>query len=276
MSGLPITGATRLYAIVGDPIGQVRSPEVYTERFRATGLDAVLVPVHVPADRFDEIVPGLMRVANLHGVLVTVPFKARMTAFAQRLGETAQAIGAVNALRREADGSWSGDMFDGIGFVRGIEAKGQRVRGRSALLFGCGGAGAAIAFALAIAGVRSIRIVDPQKDRAVALVETLRKSFPSLDAGVSAAPFAAAHLIVNASTVGMREGDGMPGDIGPLSSDVVVGDVVLGNKPTPLIEHALRHGCAWADGRDMHAGQVEAIMSFFTSAGPSRVEQRSH
>ena len=77
-----ITGATRLYAIIGDPIAQVRSPEVFTERFAAAGMDAVLVPVHVPRDRFDAIVPALMALGNLDGLLVTVPFKARMVPFA--------------------------------------------------------------------------------------------------------------------------------------------------------------------------------------------------
>ena len=120
------TGATRLYAIIGDPIAQVRSPEVFTERFAAAGIDAVLVPAHVPAERFDAIVPALMALGNLDGLLVTVPFKARMASLRKRLGcDGADCIGAVNALRREADGTWTGDMFDGAGFVRGARAQGR-------------------------------------------------------------------------------------------------------------------------------------------------------
>ena len=67
---------------------------------------------------------------HLDGLIVTVPFKQRMLQFAARLGATGQTVGAVNALRREADGSWSGDMFDGLGFVRGAARKGERLRGR--------------------------------------------------------------------------------------------------------------------------------------------------
>src|SRR6478672_8275062 len=103
---MTIRGSTRLYAIIGDPIAQVRSPQVFTERFLASGIDAVLIPAHVPVDRFDQVVPSLLELGNLDGLLVTVPFKSRMVAFAQRLGTAAQAVGAVNALRREADGSW--------------------------------------------------------------------------------------------------------------------------------------------------------------------------
>ena len=124
-----IDGATRLYAIIGDPIVQVRSPQVYTAMFAEAGLNAVLVPAHVPAARFDEVVPALLALANLDGLLVTAPFKSRMLPFADSLGATASCIGALNALRREPDGTWSGDMFDGIGFVRGAERKGHRLAG---------------------------------------------------------------------------------------------------------------------------------------------------
>ncbi len=72
-------------------------------------------------------------------------------------------------------------------------------------------------------------------------------------------------MVVNASPVGMRPDDGMPGEIGALSSATLVGDVVIVDRPTALIRHALRCGCAWVDGRDMHAGQVDAILAFFAA-----------
>src|SRR5262249_5905984 len=158
---------------------------------------------------------------NLDGLLVTVPFKARMLPFAARLGDTARTVGALNALRREPDGSWTGDMFDGRGFTRAAETKGVRLQGRSVLLYGAGGAGSAIACALAAAGVRSIHIADPQLNRVDALIERLRRAFPHCqfaDAGSSATGF---DMIVNASPVGMKAGDGMPGGIGALSPQVV-------------------------------------------------------
>jgi shikimate dehydrogenase len=264
-----ITGATRLYAIVGDPIVQVRSPEVFTERFAANGVNAVLVPAQVPAERFDEVIRALMALGNLDGLLVTVPYKARLLPFANRLGATAKCIGALNALRREADGSWTGDMFDGVGFVHGIERKGERIRGRRVALFGAGGAGSAIACALAEAGVRSIHIIDAETDRAEALTEKLRIAFPDCGLAVAASKPAGVDMVVNASPVGMRPGDGMPGDIGPLSADTLVGDVVISESPTALIQHALRHGCRCVNGQDMHSGQIEAIMNFFAPGTPS-------
>lgn len=261
-----LTGATRLYAIVGDPIAQVRSPEVFTGRFAATGFDAVLVPLHIPADRFDDIAPALLAVRNLDGLLVTVPFKARVVPFAKQLGATAKTIGAVNALRREADGSWTGDMFDGVGFVRGAERKGARIRGRHVALFGAGGAGSAIACALAEAGVQSIDVIDVDALKAKTLVEKLKARFS--DCALAAANGMPDHvdMVVNASPVGMRQSDGLPAEIGRLDPGTLVGDVVIMQTPTALIRHAMQCGCRWVDGRDMHGGQVDALMAFFGSA----------
>ncbi|MEO8133501.1 MAG: ThiF family adenylyltransferase [Betaproteobacteria bacterium] len=262
-NALKINGATRLYMILGDPIAQVRSPEVFTEQFAVAGMNAVLVPVRVPTARFDEVIPGLMALGNLDGLLVTVPFKARMARFASRLGPVAACIGAVNALRREADGSWSGDMFDGAGFVRGAERKGERIVGRQVLLFGAGGAGSAIACALVGAGVRSIRIVDPDAARTQALADALHKAFPGSDVAAAGSSQGDYDMVVNATPVGMRPDDGMPGDIATLAPGTLVGDVVISESPTALIRFARQHGCNWVNGRDMHGGQLDALMAFF-------------
>jgi shikimate dehydrogenase len=267
MTTIPnITGATRLYAIIGDPIAQVRSPETITAGFVAADMKAILIPAHVPAASFDSIVPALLRLGNLDGVLVTIPFKARMLPFADRLGVTAQCIGALNALRREADGSWTGDMFDGAGFVNGAERKGYRLRGRRAALFGAGGAGSAIACALAGAKVASIAIIDTEAAKADALAGRLRPAFPDVPVASAASAPRDADLIVNATPVGMRPDDGMPFALGPLEPDTLIGDVIVSKAPTALIRHAAASGCAWVDGNEMHAGQVAAIVDFFGAA----------
>ena len=69
--------------------------------------------------------------------------------------------------------------------------------------------------------------------------------------------------IVNASTVGMRDGDGMPGEIGALDSNTLVGDVIVSAEPTPIIRRAMHHGCRYVNGREMLAGQADALISFF-------------
>src|ERR1700748_3183027 len=109
---MTIDGATRLYCIVGDPVAQTGSPRMFTQRFETLGLNAVLVPFHVPAAQFEQTMPGIMALANLDGIILTAPFKARVLPFVDKLSPTGQTVGAANALRRDADG-WTGDMFDG-------------------------------------------------------------------------------------------------------------------------------------------------------------------
>lgn len=263
MTAIRINGATRLYVIVGDPIVQVKSPELYCELFAAATMNAIMIPMHVLPERFDPTMTALMEIENLDGIIVTVPYKGRAVRFATRLGGTASRVGALNALRREADGTWTGNMFDGVGFVRGAEQKGQVLRGRRVALFGAGGAGSAIACELAAAGVVSLTIIDPKTERAAALARTLQSNFPACHIEAAAGVSHDANMIVNASTVGMRESDGMPGEIGTLAPETLVGDVIISEHATPIIRHAMRHGCSHVSGRDMLAGQSDALMSFF-------------
>lgn len=262
---LSITGRTRLYAIVGDPIEQVRSPQVYCAAFAKAGVDAVLLPMHIASGEIRDVFPALLKLKNLDGVLVTAPFKADASAFCADVHPRARRVGAVNALRRGADGQWFGDMFDGEGFVRGVLARGHAVAGRRALVLGCGGAGAAIAGALIDAGVGALSLFDPDADRARSLAQRLSKHAGACEVVAGSASAGGKDLIVNASIVGMRESDGMPADLGPLAADVLVGDVVLrpADRPTALIGHAREYGCATVTGVDMHAGQVAAILDFF-------------
>jgi shikimate dehydrogenase len=74
-------------------------------------------------------------------------------------------------------------------------------------------------------------------------------------------------MIVNATPVGMRPGDGMPAEFGALPAGTLVGDVVISESPTALIRHAVACGCPWVEGKDMHAGQIDAILNFFAARG---------
>lgn len=266
MSTIRIDGRTRLYGILGNPIAQVRSPETFSDAFAAGGLNAVMLPLHVLPEHFDATVRGLMALGNLDGLLVTVPYKARMVGYATRVGDTARVIGAVNALRREADGSWSADIFDGAGFVNGALRQGHVLAGRRVALFGAGGAGSAIACNLAAAGVASIAIVDPVAARAHALAAALGGAYPSCAAVAADAAPPESTMVVNASTVGMKPGDGLPGPIGPLAAGTLVGDVINTDARTPMVALAERYGCPVVRGRDMHAGQGEALLAFFAAA----------
>jgi len=118
------SGATRVHVIVGDPIAQVKSPFGVTQAFESHGRDAICVPAHVtPADLTDWWA-GTKRAQNIDGLIVTVPHKFACTAFCDELSERAAFLGTVNTVRRDAQGRWHGDMFDGLGYVRAMEKNG--------------------------------------------------------------------------------------------------------------------------------------------------------
>jgi shikimate dehydrogenase len=263
--GRIVDGATRLYGIIGDPVAQTGSPRLYSARFRAAGRNAILVPFHVPGAVFENAVRGIMALANLDGIIVTVPYKARMLAFADEILPTGRAVGSVNALRRETEGTWTGDMFDGRGMLRALTAHGHGVAGRTVVLIGTGGAGSAVACALAGAGAASITLCDIDQGKARALAARIAAIAPACTLRIGPATSEGVDILVNASPVGMKPQDGLPAPLGTLPPHMVVADVVL-NDGTPLLRHARACGCATVRGEEMMLGQVDEMLAFFGMA----------
>ena len=181
-SALAINGETRLYVIIGHPVAQVRSPTTFNPLFRAAGMNAVMVALDIPPANLDRAVAGLKAMANLDGIVATVPHKARMVDLLDEILPTGRMVGAVNAARRAPDGRWVGDMFDGRGAVQGLRAQGIDPAGRSVLLVGAGGAGSAVAFAMAEAGVARLTIFDVEQAKAGRVIEGVRTAYPNVRA----------------------------------------------------------------------------------------------
>ena len=136
-----ITGHTRVFGIVANPIAHVKTPEEMNNHFAAVGYDGVLVPFHVLPENLGRFVDGLRGVESLGGLIVTVPHKTAILSLCDRVVGDAAAIGAVNTIRRDPDGSLVGAMLDGKGFVGGLEVNGIDVAGMDACLLGAGGQG---------------------------------------------------------------------------------------------------------------------------------------
>jgi shikimate dehydrogenase len=262
-----IDGATRLFGIVGDPIEQVKSPLVFNPRFKSAGVNAVLVPLNVLPDRFEATLRGLMALGNLDGLIVTVPYKACALTLVDEVKPTGRMIGAINAMRREADGRWTGDMFDGRGLVRGLAEDGLSVAGRRVMLIGAGGAGSAVAFAFADAGAAALTLHDIDGAKAAGLAARLTEAFPGCETRVGT-PVAARHeVIVNATPIGMAPGDGLPARLGTLDAAQLVIDVIAKPEVTPFLAEARARGCRTVGGKAMLAGQVPELEKFFRIGG---------
>jgi shikimate dehydrogenase len=262
-----LSGETRVVAIIGDPIAQVKSPAGVTRALQARGCNGVVVPIHVAPADVDAFVRGFGLARNVDGILVTVPHK--FAAYAHCATATARAhfLGAVNVLRRNADGSWHGDQCDGEAFVAALRAAGCDPAGQRALLVGAGGAGSAIALALLDAGVAALAIHDDETARRDALIRRLQQRFSGTVQAGTADPTGCT-LVANATPAGMRAGDPLPVDVARLTRAMFVGDVITVPAVTPLLEAARRTGCGTQVGGGMFAAAQDMLADFLLAARP--------
>lgn len=260
---MPISGKTRLIAHIGYPTESFKAPMIYNPWFEQQGIDAVVVPMGVRADDYRATLQVLRRFTNLHGALITMPHKVVTLDLVDEATPTARIAGACNAILLRPDGSLLGDQFDGAGFVRGVERKGFALAGRRVLVSGCGGVGSAIAASLAAAGVAEMALFDFNTAACEALAGRLRAHYPALKVSTGSNDPAGFELIVNATPLGMKEGDPLPFDVDRIAPGTFVGEVVMKQAYTPLLQAALAKGCPVQLGTDMLFEMIPAYLEFF-------------
>ncbi|MBV6760244.1 shikimate dehydrogenase family protein [Rhodococcus opacus] len=256
-----LSGNTKFFGVIGDPIAQARAPEVWNALFALNGVDAVCVPLQVGPDRLTDFLTGCRALKNLHGLLVTIPHKPAALASVQHPTDRAAQVGVVNVLKLTETGEWTGDILDGVGFVNGLESKGHGLQGMRALVVGSGGVGAAIAFAIADAGAKEIVVADILAGRAQDLAD--RISTTGVPSTVGAAAAAGFDVVVNASPVGMKTTDSLPVDCAGLSPSTIVADAVMHPRMTQLLSLAADRGCVVEPGFNMMDNQLAPMAEFF-------------
>lgn len=258
-----ISGTTQLIAHLGYPTESFKAPMIYNPWFEKRGIDAVVVPMGVKPGDYAGTLAALARVTNLKGALVTMPHKVTTLSLADEITPTARIAGACNALLLRPDGTWLGDQFDGAGFVRGLLRKGRTLRGARVIVSGAGGVGSAIAASLAAEGVAHISLFDTCAASAEGLAERLRAHYPQLVVQTSSNDPAGFDVVVNATPLGMKEGDPLPFDVTRIDPAAMVGEVVMKTEYTPLLQAALAKGSGVQVGTDMLFEMIPAYLEFF-------------
>jgi shikimate dehydrogenase len=258
-------GATRLHLIFGDPVAQVKAPGGVSRAFAARGRNAVLLPAHVQSDALDAFLRGADATRNLDGMVATVPHKFAAFRHCATATGRARLLGSANVMRRNGDGTWHGDMTDGLGMVGALRAAGFDPAGRRALLVGAGGAGSAIALALVEAGAADLALHDADAGRRDALLRKLAEAGADRARAGSPDP-AGFDLVVNATPAGMRPGDAPPVLVERLEAPMFVADAITAPEVTPLLQAARAFGCGTQTGVGMFAAQVELIADFLLGA----------
>jgi shikimate dehydrogenase len=248
---------------------------IYNPWFEAKGVDAVVVPLGVTAEDFRRLLPELFRITTMHGALITMPHKVTVLDLVDEVTPTAVIAGSANALLKRPDGSLLADMFDGAGFVRGVERKGRRIAGARVMVVGAGGVGSAIAASLAAAGPSHMMLFDMHGEAADALADRLRSHYPAIEVQTGRRDPAGYDVVVNATPLGMKPGDPMPIDIDRVAPDTFVGEVVMKEEFTPLLRAAQAKGCPVQVGTDMLFEMIPAYLEFFGFGTSTPEELRS-
>ena len=258
-----VNGKTRVYAIVGDPIEQVRSPEMVTWEMQKRDHNAVLIPMHIARDEFVSVMPHIMRMQNLDGLIFTIPFKAQAIALAKTLGPQASQIGAINALKKHSNGAWSGEIFDGIGCVEAFKQRGITLQDKRLQLIGLGGAGSAICVALAYEKPKLLRLFDINAQTTERMAKMVNTISPQTVVEVGLPLAEGIDILLNASPVGMLSDARLPLAVEQFKKELIVFDAIVMPENTPLLSLAQDCGCQVVRGREMMLGQISKIVDYF-------------
>lgn len=252
-----VTAAAQVVFMLGHPVSGTAMPGRFNRLAAEAGLDRVMVPLDVDAAGFDAVVAGLRGMANVAGAVVTAPWKQAALRAVDTASDTARVAGAVNVIRREADGRLTGENTDGGGFLAAMAGHGVASQGLRALVIGAGGAGSAIAAALAAAGA-SVEVGDLDHVRAEALAA--RIGTPARAIAVPEALHGYG-LVVNATDVG-HDGIALAHPLTGLAPGILVADVVAAPEITPFLARAREFGAQVQTGPEMSAGQLPLVLGF--------------
>ena len=270
-----ISGKTTLVAHIGFPTESFKSPMIYNPWFEQKGIDAVVVPMGVKAEDYEQSFKSIFRFTNLRGALITMPHKVTTVGLVDEVTPAVRIAGACNAVLKRPDGTLLGDQFDGAGFVRGVLGKGRQLKGARVLISGSGGVGSAIAASLAAAGVAELALYDARNESAEGLAQRLREHYPALTVRTGSKDPDGYEVVVNATPLGMKEGDPLPFDVARISPECFVGEVVMKSEYTPFLRAAREKGCEVQVGTDMLFEMIPAYLEFFGFGTATPDELRS-
>lgn len=258
-----INGNTEIIAHIGYPTHSFKSPMIYNPYFEQAGINAVVVPMGCQTPDYPAFLKAVFSLTNIRGALITMPHKVVTVGLLDEVTPTVKVAGACNAVKRTEDGRLVGDMFDGAGFVRGVQRKGLNLSGARVLVVGSGGVGCAIVASLAGAGIGAISLFDVNTASAEGLGQRLKQNYPQIDVTTGSNDPAGFDLVVNATPMGMNEGDPLPVDVKRLSADTFVGEVVMKSEITAFLAAARAQGCRVQVGSDMLFEQIPAYLEYF-------------
>jgi len=266
---MKITGKTRLIGIIGWPLSHTLSPVMHNRAFEYLGMDYCYVPLPVKEDRFQEAIYGIQAL-GFRGFNVTVPYKERIIPYLTDASDEVRLIGAVNTVKITEHGM-VGYNTDAKGFIMPLKDINYDVCNKKVLILGAGGAARAVAVQLALEGVTEIIISNRNINRALKLKETIEQHFPAISVYAidntyeSLKPYKGKiDLVVNATSLGLKEGDPSPLPEDFFHKGLFVYDLIYNPPRTAFLQYAEKHGCEYINGLHMLVYQGAIAFQIWT------------
>jgi shikimate dehydrogenase len=267
-----VTGKTRVAGILGWPVEHTLSPAMHNGEFERLGLDWVYVAFPVDPENLESAFNGLS-LSGIAGLNITIPHKQKIMALLDEISDEAQSIGAVNTVKFE-NGRAIGYNTDVHGWAEDIQQD-ILIQNSSVCILGAGGAGRALGVGAALAGARSVLVLNRSRENADAVCDILVEQFPEVDfvctlfdSDDAREQFQACEIIVNATPVGMTSKPGLPIPADWLSPNQYIYDTIYVPAETELMKAARRKGCPVRGGLGMLARQGARAFEIWTGKKP--------
>jgi shikimate dehydrogenase len=260
---MKINAKTRITGLIGYPVEHSFSPDMHNAAFEELGLNFCYIAMAVSPERLPDAVEGI-RSLGFHGINVTVPHKQNIMPLLDDIEDEAQFIGAVNTVKNEG-GRLKGFNTDGRGFIESVREAGIDLTGRNVFIVGAGGAARAIGYYISrMASV--LNIFDIDSDKASMLADDLGKIEGKVNHIQNLKEAMSADIIINATPLGLKNGDPLPFDTDMLESRQIVCDLIYWD--TELLRRARSRGCRTMNGLGMLLWQGAIAFQIWTGISP--------
>ena len=258
-------GTTKLYGCIADPIDHVKAPTIFTSIFKSKNIDAVMIPLHVSSTNLDDLVKTLKSINNFHGLTVTIPHKSAVVKLCDFLDPDANSTLAVNWIKFDKNRKLIGNNFDGKGFAKGFLSQSYTFKDKIVCLFGAGGAAVAIACTLAKEGIKELKIVNRNINKANELKKRINIINKDLKISIFftyAYNITDCDIIINATSLGLKQNDKMPFDVTKSPSKCIIADIIMQPEETELLKQAKSIGRPIHYGKNMIESQIDLVGNF--------------
>jgi len=265
-----ITSKTKTLGIFGHPISHTLSPVMHNAVIKALGLDMAYLPFEVKPPNLKEAINGIKSLGII-GVSITIPHKESVIRFLDDISEEARLVGAVNTIVYK-DRKLVGYNTDGSGYMASLkEELGFNPKSKRIIIIGAGGAARGILAALATQKPKSITVANRTLSRAVSLIKAFKGKFRdtrfeaiNLDDNMLKMSFNSVDLLINTTSVGMKQGKTLKIPLETLPKIAIVSDIIYNPLETLLLKKAKKFGLTTHGGLGMLVHQGARSFKLWT------------